>query len=63
MAYVNVKEWSPDQVTEWLRGKTTIIFMKTHINCVCLMHVTLKNYYYDVCTLKCSLTVMLLVSN
>lgn len=20
MAYVNVREWSPDQVTEWLRG-------------------------------------------
>lgn len=22
MAYVNVAEWSPDQVAEWLKGKT-----------------------------------------
>lgn len=25
MAYVNVAEWSPDQVAEWLKGKKSLI--------------------------------------
>lgn len=28
MAYVNVAEWKPDQVTEWLKGKS---WLKIHV--------------------------------
>lgn len=24
MAYINVAEWSPDQVTDWLKGKIDV---------------------------------------
>lgn len=27
MAYINVAEWTPDQVTDWLKGKFKINFI------------------------------------
>lgn len=28
MAYINVAEWSPDQVTDWLKGMTNWMIMR-----------------------------------
>lgn len=30
MAYINVAEWSPDQVTDWLKGMIAVFFFFLH---------------------------------
>lgn len=31
MAYINVAEWGPDQVTDWLKG-TNLVYLHTFVS-------------------------------